>query len=113
MESIVLEKKEDLQPISDTVKAERHTPVYQMHKYFARRPHNVFQHLIQYYSKPGEIILDCFCGGGVTIFEALAAKRKVIGCDINPLAAFITKMQILKLDTNDLKIFLYDFKIIS
>lgn len=109
MESIVLEKKEDLQPISDTVKAERHTPVYQMHKYFARRPHNVFQHLIQYYSKPGEIILDCFCGGGVTIFEALAAKRKVIGCDINPLAAFITQMQILKIDTDDLKIFLYNF----
>ena len=109
MDSMVIEKKEDIQPISDVVKAERHTPVYQMHKYFARRPHNVFQHLIQYYSKPDEIILDCFCGGGVTIFESLASNRKVIGCDINPLATFITKMQISKIETDHLKPFLFNF----
>ena len=109
MESMVLEKKDKLLPISDVVKAERHTPVYQMHKYFARRPHNVFRHLIQYYSNPGDVILDCFCGGGVTIFESLASDRKVIGCDLNPLATFITQMQILKIDTNKLKLFLFDF----
>ena len=109
MENMVLNKKEIFQPINNIVKAERHTPVYQMHKYFARRPHNVFQHLIQYYSKPDDIILDCFCGGGVTIFESLASGRKVIGCDINPLATFITKMQILKIDTDNLKIFLSNF----
>lgn len=109
MESMVSEKKDKLLPISDVVKAERHTPVYQMHKYFARRPHNVFRHLIQYYSNPGEVVLDCFCGGGVTIFESLASDRKVIGCDLNPLATFITQMQILKIDTNELKSFLFNF----
>ncbi|GAH95598.1 unnamed protein product, partial [marine sediment metagenome] len=53
-----------------------------MHKYFARRPHNVFRYLIEFYTKPGDIILDCFCGGGVTLFEGLATGRKVIAVDI-------------------------------
>ena len=50
--------------------AKAHTPPYKIHKYFARRPHNVFNQLIENFTSPGEIILDPFCGGGVTIYEA-------------------------------------------
>ncbi|MBN1545703.1 MAG: hypothetical protein JW902_03495 [Syntrophaceae bacterium] len=82
----------------DEMAAEGHTPVYKMHKYFARRPHNVFQHLIEKYTKPEEIILDCFCGGGVTLFEGLAAKRKVIAVDLNPLATFVSSSQVTRID---------------
>ena len=92
-----------LKPIKESVKAKGHTPQYQMHKYFARRPYNVFNMLIDHYSKEGEIILDCFCGGGVTISEGLSLNRKVIGVDINPLATFITEMQIQQVDIGKLK----------
>lgn len=73
-----------------------------MHKYFARRPFNVFSKLIDHYTEEGNIILDCFCGGGVTIFEGLALDRKVVGVDINPLATFITEMQIQQVNTQRL-----------
>lgn len=86
-----------------------HTPQYKMHKYFARRPYNVFNSIINYYTKEGDIIIDPFCGGGVTVFEALSLERKAIGVDINPLAAFITKMEILKIDNSELKQILEDF----
>lgn len=92
-----------MEPIKESVKAQGHTAQYQMHKYFARRPYNVFNKLIQHYTEKGNIVLDCFCGGGVTVFESLALDRKVVGVDINPLATFITEMQIQQVNLNALK----------
>lgn len=92
-----------IEPIQETIKAESHTPQYKMHKYFARRPYNVFSNLIKYYTKENDIVLDVFCGGGVTVFESLALKRNVIGNDLNPLASFITEMQIFNGDLDKLK----------
>lgn len=96
-----------VEPIKESVKAQGHTAQYQMHKYFARRPYNVFSNLIQHYTKKGDIVLDCFCGGGVTVFESLALDRKVVGVDVNPLATFITEMQIQQVDIQQLSKF-YD-----
>jgi SAM-dependent methyltransferase len=76
-----------------TLEAKPHTPVYRMHKYFARRPWNVFSDLISQYSSEGEIVLDPFCGGGVTVVEGLKLRRKVIGVDVNPVASYVTFME--------------------
>lgn len=78
--------------------AEPHTPIYMMHKYFARRPWNVFRELIANYTSPNETILDPFCGGGVTVVEALKLRRKVIGADLNPLATYVTRMEVTPVD---------------
>jgi putative DNA methylase len=80
-------------PFNKTVDARPHTPVYTMHKYFARRPWNVFSELISYYSSPDEIILDPFCGGGVTVIESLKLRRRTAGVDVNPVATYVTEMQ--------------------
>lgn len=48
---------------------------------------------IRYFSKPGEIVLDPYAGGGTTIVEALAAGRRAVGSDLNSLAVFITKVK--------------------
>lgn len=85
-------------PISHGIKAEKHTDVYKMHRYFARRPHNVFKYLIDHYSNKDNIILDPFCGGGVTVIEGLRLKRKVIGVDFNPLATFVTRTEVMDFD---------------
>ena len=83
--------------------AEAHTPPYKIHRYFARRPWNVFRQLIELYSNEGDIVLDPFCGGGVTIYEGLKLKRKTVGIDLNPLSIFIVKNTIKKMaDRNEL-----------
>jgi 16S rRNA G966 N2-methylase RsmD len=64
-----------------------------MHKYFARRPWNVFSELIAQYSSEGEVVLDPFCGGGVTVVEALKLRRKAVGVDVNPVATYVTHME--------------------
>lgn len=86
--------------MKEGMQAEAHTPVYKMHKYFARRPQNVFRALAENYSKSGDTILDVFCGGGVTLFEGASIGRKVIANDINPLAAFISDMEVTQVDQN-------------
>jgi len=83
---------------SKIVESKQHSPIYMMHRYFARRPYNVFSELIKHYTVEGNIVLDPFCGGGVTVVEGLLLKRKVIGVDINPLATFVTEMEVSPLE---------------
>lgn len=83
--------------------AKHHTSMYLMHKYWARKPHNVVAEYIKHYSKEGETILDPFCGSGVTAIEALRLGRKAVAVDIDPLAIFITKCTAMPVDLNALE----------
>jgi len=81
--------KQHFAPIATPIVAKAHTPVYNMHRFFARRPFNVFEALVKHYTNPGDIVLDPFMGGGVTVVESLRARRRVVGVDLNPMAWFI------------------------
>jgi predicted RNA-binding Zn-ribbon protein involved in translation (DUF1610 family) len=100
-------------------------PVYQMHKWWARRLGCVFRSIIlasflpaditeeefwdYYYSKVDiqniagkrPIILDPFMGGGTTLVEAIRMGIKPIGIDINPVAWFTTKKEIDPFDDKE------------
>lgn len=102
-EKEIIKDLDNIKPIDHGTIAKPHTPVYKMHRYFARRPYSVFSELIKHYSNPGSIILDPFCGGGVTVVEGLRLKRKVIGVDINPMATFITRMEVIDVDLEELQ----------
>lgn len=94
---------EEIGPITHGIVAKTHTPIYRMHRYFAKRPHNVFRYLIEHYSNPTDTILDPFCGGGVTVVEGLRLGRKVIGVDFNPVATFLTRMEVTPVPVEKLK----------
>lgn len=66
-----------------------HTAPYKIHKYFARRPYNLFEYLIQEYTSEGDLVLDPFMGGGVTVYESVKLGRRAVGLDYNPLSEFI------------------------
>ena len=94
---------DNLKPIDHGALAKPHTPIYKIHRYFARRPYSVFYELIKHYSNPGGIVLDPFCGGGVTVVEGLKLRRKLIGVDLNPLATFVTKMECTDINLDKLE----------
>lgn len=96
-------KHKPVPPLETPVIAKRHTAPYQMHRYFARRPWNVFEHIIKHYTNAGDLILDPFCGGGITVYEGLKLRRRVIGIDLNPLATWITKMQVENFDLEEVE----------
>lgn len=76
------------------IKAETHTPEYLMHKYWARKPHNVISECISSFTSEGDVIVDPFCGSGVTIREGALIGRKSYGFDLNPAAVLISSVLI-------------------
>ncbi len=74
-----------------------------MHKYWARKPHNVVSEYVKNYSKKGEIVLDPFSGSGVTAIEAIRAGRKAVAFDLNPMSIQITKMTAMPADISKIK----------
>jgi len=95
--------KEKIEHINYAMVAKAHTPMYVVHKYWARKPHNVVAEYIKHYSKGGDIVLDPFVGSGVTALEALKSGRKAIGLDLNPMSIFITKLTGLTVNLDEIK----------
>lgn len=77
-------------------KAKSYTGIYGMHKYWSKKPYNIIQDFISRYTHKGDIVVDPFCGSGISITESIFTGRKAIGIDINPSAIFITKQMIKK-----------------
>jgi len=82
---------------------ETYKGMYAMHKYWSKKPHNLVARYIERYSQPGEIILDAFCGSGITIIESVRLHRRAIGIDVNPIAIILTRMGLEHVDTRALK----------
>ena len=104
-------------------------PIYQMHKWFARRASCVFRAILLGALKPaenpdgspvdlmeefyrnhgddpdtaGKVVLDPFMGGGTTVVEALRLGCRVVGIDLNPVAWFIVKTEIEPVDLEALQ----------
>ena len=98
-------------------------PIYQMHKWFARRASCVFRAILLSAMKPagtdimrefysdhtddpdtkGIRILDPFMGGGTTVVEALRLGCDVTGIDLNPVAWFVVKAEVEPVDIDKLE----------
>lgn len=66
--------------------------IYAMHKYWGKKPFNEISKFIEKYSAPEDTVMDCFCGSGVTLIEAVKAGRKAVGIDLNPIAIKLTNV---------------------
>jgi 16S rRNA G966 N2-methylase RsmD/DNA-directed RNA polymerase subunit RPC12/RpoP len=86
--------------IDYAIPANTHPPMYMIHKFWARKPHNVVREYIEHYTSSGEIVLDPFCGSGVTVGEALKSGRKAIGTDLNPISVFLATLTVTRADLN-------------
>jgi 16S rRNA G966 N2-methylase RsmD len=88
--------------IQSNIPAEAHTPMYNWHKFWARKTWNVVGQFVENYCPKDGIVLDPFSGSGVTAIEALRRGRRTIAVDIAPIAnniliATITPVNLLEL----------------
>ncbi len=67
--------------------------VHGFHVYPARMHPTVARAIVDTWSKPGQCVLDPFCGSGTVLVEALAAGRRAIGTDLNPLAVALASFK--------------------
>jgi DNA modification methylase len=67
--------------------------VNRFHPYFAMAQPPLIAKLIADYSKPSDLVVDGFCGAGVTAIEAMLLGRNAYVSDISPLARLVTKVK--------------------
>ncbi len=68
---------------------------YKIHPYYTKQPSNVVGEYIRHFCPEGGLVVDPFCGSGVTAIEALTNRRRTVCLDLDPLAVFITRQSCL------------------
>lgn len=110
------------EPFAADVSEGKNDPIYNAHSYHTKVPHKAIMRYILHYTEPGDVVLDGFCGTGMTgvaaqacgsppsdfrsIVEAENAEasmpkwgeRKAILCDLSPAATFIANNYNLPID---------------
>lgn len=66
-------KEEEYQrePLAADVSAGKNDPVYTAHSYHTKVPHRAIVEYILHYTSPGDVVLDPYCGSGMTGVAAL------------------------------------------
>lgn len=77
--------------------------IYAMHKYWGKKPFNEISRFIEKYTVQNDVVMDSFCGSGVSLIEALKANRKCIGVDLNPIAIKLAKASMTVIDIDDME----------
>ena len=85
------------------IKTTKATAIYNMHVYWSKKPHTAIRQYVRHYTRPGDIVLDPFCGSGGTALAALLDGRKAIAIDRSPAATFITKNHCTPVDPDALR----------
>ena len=63
----------------------------------------VARELIEQFSNPGDVVLDPFCGSGTLLVEAIPLGRKAVGIDIDPVAAFVSRVKTMRISPVQLR----------
>lgn len=50
---------------------------------------------VRHFCPKGGLVVDPFCGSGVTAVAALGQRKRFVGIDLDPLAVFITRQSCL------------------
>lgn len=67
---------------------------HEFYRYPARFSPSFARAAIGTFSRPGDLILDPFVGGGTTLVEARLAGRLAVGSDLNPLAILVSRVKV-------------------
>lgn len=95
------EDKYDVTAFDKSIETSKATAIYNMHSYWAKKPHDAIRQYISHYTRPADLVLDPFCGSGGTALAALMEGRKVIASDCSPAATFITKNYCTPVNTQE------------
>lgn len=66
-------------------------PAGLIHPYWARKPLNVIEEIVNSFSKEGDVVLDPFMGSGTTLIAAAKNGRIPIGGDLSPVSGLLVK----------------------
>ncbi len=94
-------KAPDLARLADLERRAHRGGALDIHPYFGKLEPALALALIETFSKPGDTVLDPFCGSGTVLHEGLLAGRSVLGWDSSPLAVLIASAKVIGADDAD------------
>ena len=79
-----------VEPYIVDVEEGKNSKLYRAHTYHTKVPYEAIKTYIEHYTKEGDIILDGFCGSGMTGVAAQVSNRNAIVSDLSPFAGFLS-----------------------
>lgn len=107
------------EPFAADVSEGKYDPLYKLHSYPTKVPHKAIVRYIQHYTNPGDVVLDAFCGTGMTGLAAQTCgindyeniqlfstdksfgTRKAVLFDLSPTATYIAHNYNSYVDTTE------------
>ena len=90
-------------PFAAPIKAGKNTPIYNAHSYHTKVPPQGIVPYIEHYTDPSDLVLDPFCGSGMTGVACLASARHALLNDLSPAATHIAYNFCTPVDTRALR----------
>jgi DNA modification methylase len=85
-------------PFARHIDAGKNTPVYNAHSYHTKVPYQGILPYVEHYTDPGDVVLDPFCGSGMTGVAAILSGRNAILNDLSPAAVHIARNYVTPCD---------------
>ena len=85
--------KSKYKKVLDKVKEEKRADIHSFHRYFGKLIPAIPRAYIELFTKKGDTVGDLFSGSGTVAVESKLLERNFIGCEINPLSAFISNVK--------------------
>jgi len=90
-------------PFARDVKAGKNTAIYNAHSYHTKVPPKGIVPYLEHYTDPGDLVLDPFCGSGMTGVACLMTGRNAILNDLSPAATHIAYNYVTPVNVDALK----------
>ena len=74
----------------------RNCPQDEDFDYDTQKPEGLLTRIIQWASRPGQLVADFFCGSGTTIAVSEKLGRRWIGCDVSRHAIHVSRKRIIQ-----------------
>ena len=84
------------------------SPLHRMMSRVGGFPPALVRYFIGAYSRPGDVILDPFCGKGTTLLEAAVAGRRAVGGDISRTAVISARAKTYPVTTSEVANYVQD-----
>ena len=108
--SVERQAKAVRQPLEGDLRGSKSSSIYRAHSYHTKVPPETITPFIEHFTNPGDVILDPFCGSGMTGVAALITNRHAILSDLAPAAVHIARNYTSACPPEELKSALRDLK---
>lgn len=94
----------------DCAEADTQYLTHGIHRYSGKFIPHIARQAIELVSKPGDLVLDPYCGSGTTLLESSLSGRRSVGVDLNPLAVLISLVKTTQIPYEELNEFLFQLE---